>query len=115
MIALLTPSESGYCSAFQRSSREVGGVVPRDVLEGIPLLGHGQMAVEQSGCRVGELCDDRVVLYGVYYETSHVLSFAVMHGYPAGIEGNLSLMVERQLLELGPGRRKAATSGVPGF
>jgi hypothetical protein len=47
------------------------------------------MPIEQAGRGAGELLDKREVLGGVDYETSHVLSFTVMHGYPAGIEGDL--------------------------
>ena len=47
------------------------------------------MTVEQLGCGLGQLLDQHKVLGGVDYEISHVLSFVVMHGYPAGIEGDL--------------------------
>jgi hypothetical protein len=68
---------------------KVGGVVPRDVLEGVPLLGGGEMTFEQAGRGAGKFLDESVVFCRVNYESSHVLSFAVKHGYPAGIEGDL--------------------------
>ena len=91
---------------------EVGGVAPRDVLERVPLLGDREMAVEQAGGGAGELLYEGTILGRVHCETSHVVSFAVMQVYPAGIEGNLGLLAERQLLELVEDKRLAETPGL---
>ena len=63
---------------------EIGGLVPRDVLERVPLLRDREMTVEQAGGGSGELFDENMVLARVHYEISHVLSFAGCTSPPAG-------------------------------
>ena len=62
MIALCTPWERGYCAGVPLLLFEVGGLVPGNVLERVPLLGDGEMTVEQAGGGSCELLDENKVL-----------------------------------------------------
>jgi hypothetical protein len=72
---------------------EVGGLVPRHVLEGVPLLRHREMAIEQTGCGSSELLNEDMVLAWVDYETSHVLSFAGCTSPPEGMKLTRALVL----------------------
>ena len=75
MIALFTPSESGYCSAFQCSSAKSAALSHGTSSNGYHSLETERWRLNKPSCGVSELLDEGVVLGGVYYESSHVLSF----------------------------------------